>query len=325
MAKNIAVVAGGNSSEYVISVQSGAMLAEEVGKAGYNMFVVELKGADWKAKLPHGRLVEVDKNDFSISFDSQKVKFDCALIAIHGTPGEDGMLQGYFDCLQVPYTSCGVLASALTFDKYACKLFLNNFGINAAKGILISKNEKWEVSNIVDVVGFPCIVKPNASGSSFGVTKVEEEKQLSGAIEHALTESDEVLIEQFISGTEVTNGVYIINKEELVFPVTEIVSKTAFFDFEAKYNAALSEEITPARISDEITRKVQQTSLKIYKALNCKGIVRIDYIINDGTPYFLEVNTVPGMSPNSIIPKQIKTMGLTVAEVYKKIIESICR
>ncbi|HEY9123060.1 MAG TPA: D-alanine--D-alanine ligase [Bacteroidales bacterium] len=325
MAKNIAVVAGGNSSEYVISVQSGAMLAEEVSKAGYNMFLVKLKGAEWKAKLPDGRLVDVDKNDFSISIDAQKVKFDCALIAIHGTPGEDGMLQGYFDCLQVPYTSCGVLASALTFDKYACKLFLNNFGINTAKGILISKNEKWDVPHITSVVGFPCIVKPNASGSSFGVTKVDEENQLLGAIEHALTESNEVLIEQFISGTEVTNGVYVIDKEELVFPVTEIVSKTSFFDFEAKYNAALSEEITPARISDEITRKVQQTSLKIYKALNCKGIVRIDYIINDGAPYFLEVNTVPGMSPNSIIPKQIKTMGLTVAEVYKKIIDSICR
>jgi D-alanine-D-alanine ligase len=319
--KNIAIVAGGDSSEWVISVQSAAMVAKEIEQSEYKGYVVQIRERKWQVNLAGDKKIDIDKNDFSFTKDGKKVKFDCALIVIHGTPGEDGKLQSYFELIGMPYTTCNVFTSALTFNKLACKLFLEKFGVLSAKAILVKKNKPWNAAEISSELGLPCFVKPNESGSSFGVTKVVDTDHISNAVNHALTESNEVLIEQFIKGTEVTCGLFKTHAKEMIFPVTEIVSKKEFFDYEAKYTPGMSDEITPARISPDWAKKVQDTSSHIYDALNCKGIVRIDYIISEQELYFLEVNTVPGMSQNSIVPKQIRETGMTVAKVYKMIIE----
>jgi D-alanine-D-alanine ligase len=322
--KKIAIVAGGNSSERVISVQSGAMVARELENAGYTCYLIDIDRNNWSVKLSNDQLIAIDKNDFTFSQNGIKTKFDCALIAIHGTPGEDGILQAYFELIGIPYTTCGVFASALTFNKNACKQFLNTYGINSARAVLVKKGQEWSSHDIEEKLGMPCFVKPNESGSSFGVTKVKDKNELDTAINHAMSEGDDVIIEEFLSGTEVTCGLVFTKKEKIIFPVTEVVSKKEFFDYEAKYTSGLSEEITPARISDELTGKVQSISSRIYECIGCKGIVRIDYIIKEDEVYFLEVNTVPGMSPNSIVPKQLKEMGTNLANIYKKIIEEIC-
>jgi D-alanine-D-alanine ligase len=319
--KNIAIVAGGNSSEWIISVKSAAQVSREIENSEYKGFVVQIKDQLWQVLLEGEVKADVDKNDFSFIHDKKKIKFDCALILIHGTPGEDGILQSYFELLGVPYTTCGVLASALTFNKYACKKFLKDYKIKSANDFLIKKNRSWQSNEIIDEVGLPCFVKPNESGSSFGITKVTDISDLEKAVNHALSESNEVIVEQFIKGTEVTCGVLKTTSKEFIFPITEVVSKREFFDYEAKYTPGLSDEITPARIKKELEEKVHKTSSLIYDAINCRGIVRIDYIISGDELYFLEVNTVPGMSENSIIPKQIREAGYTVAEVYKLVIE----
>jgi D-alanine-D-alanine ligase len=322
--KNIAVVAGGNSSERVISVQSGAMVVDEMKRIGYNSFLIDINKLDWKVKVTDNQYVSINKDDFSFNNNGIKTKFDCAIIAIHGTPGEDGKLQAYFDLIGMPYTTCGVLASSLTFNKHACKVFLKEFGVKSANDFLIKKGQEWSSTDIEKKLKMPCFVKPNESGSSFGVTKVSDTAQLDNAIKHAISEGDEVIIEEFISGIEVTCGLVFTNKEKIVFPVTEVVSKKEFFDYEAKYTPGMSDEITPARITEEMTKRVQSTSSRIYEAINCKGIVRIDFIISGNDLYFLEVNTVPGMSPNSIVPKQLKEMGSSLADIYQKIIDEIC-
>jgi D-alanine-D-alanine ligase len=321
--KTIAIVAGGNSSEHVISVKSAAQVSKEIEKTGYKSHVVQIKGQDWKVEEA-GKAHQIDKNDFSFTKDGQKIKFDCVLILIHGTPGEDGKLQSYFELLGLPYTSCGILASALTFNKYACKVFLDAFGVKSAKAVIV-KDGKWNADEIINKLGLPCFVKPNESGSSFGVTKVTEKAQLEQAIKEAIKESSHVIIEEFIKGTEVSCGVLKTSAKQIVFPITEIVCKKEFFDYQAKYTDGFSEEITPARISNDIASKIQSISSNVYDALDCKGIVRIDYIIKDNEPYFLEVNTVPGMSENSIIPKQISTLGMTIPEIYKLIIEDLMK
>lgn len=323
--KKVAIVAGGNSSEWVISVQSAAMVAKEIERIGYKSYVVQVKGQQWEVLLNETNKVSIDKNDFSFSLDGKKNTFECALIAIHGTPGEDGKLQAYFELIGMPYTTCGILSSALTFNKYVCKLYLNAYGVTSAKAVLVSENNRIKGEEVIKKVGLPCFVKPNESGSSFGVTKVNDVIHLENAINHALTEGSEVIIEEFIKGTEVTCGLVKVNGKEYVFPITEIVTKKEFFDFEAKYTTGMSEEITPARIEESVAEKIRKTSSLIYDAVKCKGIVRIDYIISDKGIYFLEVNTVPGMSPNSIVPKQIKEMGSTLADMYKIIIDDICK
>ena len=321
--KNIAIVAGGDSSEWVISVQSAAQVAKEIERSEYKGYVVQIRGKQWQVLQNNEAIANIDKNDFSFSMNGIKTVFDCALIAIHGTPGEDGKLQSYFELIGLPYTTCGVLASALTFNKHACKLFLKEYNILSAKAVLVKQGKAWDAQSIAKELGMPCFVKPNESGSSFGVTKVIDVEGLSDAVKLALTEGQEVIIEQFIQGTEVTCGIFKTKAKQLIFPITEIVSKKDFFDYEAKYTLGMSEEITPARISAEMATLISETTSKIYDALNCRGIVRTDYIISDNRLFFLEVNTVPGMSPNSIVPKQINEMGLTLAEVYKWIIEDI--
>jgi len=319
--KNIAVVAGGNSSEYVISVQSGKMLVDEIRKAGYNTFLIEIRYDEWNAVIDDKTIIPIDRGCFEFEYKGEKIKFDCIVIAIHGTPGEDGRLQSYFDLVKIPYISCGVFSSVMTFNKYACKIFLKDQGIKSAPAILLNKKTKYNTDYIIQEIGLPCIVKPNESGSSFGVSKIDKKENLENAINEAFTESEDVIVEKFIKGIEVTCGMVNLNGEDIVFPITEVVSKKEFFDYEAKYTTGMSEEITPARISVSIEKKIKETTSQIYHALRCKGITRTDYIISNDEVYFLEVNTIPGMSPHSIIPKQLKTMNIAVSDIYNKMIE----
>jgi D-alanine-D-alanine ligase len=320
---NIAVVAGGYSSEYPISLQSGAMLVKEVSKIGYQVNLVEISPEGWFAFVDDNTRVPILKDDFSFVIDGNKHIFDAVVMAIHGTPGEDGKLEGYFDLLKIPYTCCGVLASALTFNKFACKTFVQQIGVDTAEAILIKKSEDFQIDRVIRKIGIPCIVKPNESGSSFGVSLVLDQKDLTSAIDSAIDESDEIVIEKYIKGIEVSCGMVSFPSEDIIFPITEIVSKNNFFDYQAKYTTGLSEEITPARIDPAMAEKIRRTTQNIYHALNCKGITRTDYIISDGRAFFLEVNTVPGMSPNSIVPKQLKTMNIEVSDMYRKIINQI--
>ena len=320
--KNIAVVAGGNSSEYYISLKSADQIANSISKQKYNVFVVLLKGCDWTLTNEPYKGIEIDKNDFSFIDNGQKVKFDCVFPAIHGTPGENGLLQGYLDMLKIPYVGCNVLASSLTFNKYYCNSYLKNFKVNISDSILVRNGQNIDENKIIEKVGLPCFVKPNAGGSSFGITKVKEQNQLKDSIDKAFKESDEVIIERFVGGREFTCGLFKTKEKSILLPLAEIVSKHEFFDYDAKYNSALNEEIIPAPISDELTKKCQKLSSEIYDLLNCKGIVRIDYILKDDEFWFLEINTIPGMTSESIVPKMVRNFGMTFDEVADILINS---
>jgi D-alanine-D-alanine ligase len=320
--KTIAIVAGGDSSEYEISVKS----ANEVGKAlssRYIVYIIMIRGTNWYWEDNKGRYHNIDKNDFSLITDEYRIKFNGVFIAIHGTPGENGLLQGYFDILGIPYTSCGAFCSALTFNKQACKLFLKEYKIPMADAILIRKGDKLDPLGIIRQTGLPCFVKPNDSGSSFGVTKVKKKEELLAAIEIAFKESNEVLIEAFMNGREVACGVVKTKNTTYVFPVTEIISKNEFFDFEAKYTTGMSDEVTPAEMPALITNEIQRLSSLIYDLLDCSGIVRVDFIVIGEKPYFLEINTVPGMTKESIVPKQAVCAGLSPEELYSLVVEDL--
>jgi len=318
---NIAVVAGGEQSEVVVSIKSAKGIISFMDKSQYNPFLVVIEKNNWHVLLDDDSTLPIDKNQFTFQLNRKEIHFDCAYITIHGIPGEDGRLQGYFEMIDMPYTSCNVLTSALTYNKFVCNSFLKGFGISVAPSIRIYRNEIFNSQEIVAELGLPCFVKPNLGGSSFGVTKVKSALEIDNAIQKAFNESNEVLIESFLAGTEVTNGIFKTQKRQVVFPVTEVVPKNEFFDFDAKYKGE-SEEITPARISPELTEAIQQTTSKIYNLLNCRGIVRIDYIITNGDKInLLEVNTTPGMTPTSFIPQQIPHAGLAVSDVLSEIIE----
>ena len=323
MKKNVALLFGGDSAEAVISVQSASQMLQYLDDTLYEIYPLKTIGTSW-TYTNDNTTTEIDKNDFSILVDGRRIHFDCAIPMIHGTPGEDGRLQAYLDLMHIPYTSCGVLASSLTFNKHACKTFLNSLGILFPKGKLIRKGEKINVSELCAILGLPCFIKPNNGGSSFGVTKIKSDEELIPALEAAFAEDmHEALVEEYIEGTEITCGLVGLNEEIVVFPITEIVSKSKkdFFDVEAKYKEGMSDEITPARISQSLQTDCETVSTAIYKYLNCRGIIRIDYIIRDGQLYFLEVNTVPGMSVASIVPKQINAMGkMSIRELYTQLI-----
>lgn len=321
MKKNIAVVYGGDSSEFVVSVKSSENVYNAITGAGYYAWKVQIKGLDWDVYQDGQLIAAVDKSDFSFVKDGVKIQFDFAYITIHGTPGEDGKLQGYFELVKIPYSTCGVYSSALTFNKYFCSNYLRTFGITMAKSVRLFKGDKIDSDQIIEKLGLPVFVKPNAGGSSFGVTKVKEKAQLQEALELAMTESDDILVEEFIDGKEFTCGLVKIAGEKIIFPVTEVIPQNEFFDYEAKYVAGKTDEITPARISPELTEKVQQLSAKIYDLCDCSGIVRIDYILKEGEFYFLEVNTTPGMTATSFVPQQIAAMGRKLSEVLGMIIE----
>lgn len=321
MKKTIAVMAGGDSSEYVVSLRSAKEIAANLNRDKYRVFNVLQRGGQWQVQFENNTSVDINKNDFSFLYQNEKVYFDCVFIAIHGRPGEDGKLQGYFDMLSIPYTTCDAITSALTFNKHFCSNYLHFLNLPMATSVWLRKGEEIRESEILDKVGLPCFVKPNKGGSSFGITKVKQAAALRRAIEDAFAEDPEILVESFIEGTEITCGLAKVKENEFVFPLTEIVSKNEFFDYEAKYTPTKVEEITPARISDELTRQCQQLSSVIYDALNCHGIVRIDYILNNNQFFFLEVNTIPGMTRESLVPQQIRAYGMTTEELYDLVIE----
>ena len=321
MKKNIAIIAGGNSSEVVVSLKSAAGIYSFMDKERYNLYIVTIVGSDWQVELPGGGKAEIDKNRFSFQNKENQIYFDFAYITIHGTPGEDGILQGYFDLLGIPYSSCGVLTSAITFNKFTCNQYLKGFGVRVADSILLRKGQTISDEDVALKTGYPCFIKPNVGGSSFGVTKVKSKEQVQPAIRKAFSEGQEVIIEAFMEGVEITCGMYKVKDKAVVFPITEVVSHNEFFDFDAKYKGQV-EEITPARISDELTTRVQQLTSTIYEILNCKGIVRIDYIISKGDVInLLEINTTPGMTETSFIPQQIRVAGIDIKQVLTEIIE----
>lgn len=317
----IALLAGGNSSEREIALQSAGQIADALDASKYDVKVIDLHYRDWTYTAPDGRKYPLDKNDFSLTVDGERTEFEYALIIIHGTPGEDGKLQGYLDMMGIPYSSCSQVSSTITFDKITTKRAVAGRGINLAKEILLGRGDKADAAEIVAHLGLPVFVKPNASGSSFGVTKVTDAAGIEAAVEKAFAESDEVLIEECISGREVGCGVMIAGGKEYLFPITEIVPKKEFFDYEAKYEAGMSEEITPARISDDVKAKLNRMTLDAYRACRCRGVVRIDFIVTDaGEPYMIEINSIPGMSGGSIVPKQVRAMGMTLGELYDIVI-----
>ena len=322
MKKNIVIVAGGDSSEVIVSLKSAEGIYSFLDKDKYNVYIALVKKGEWAVKLPNGEYTPIDKNDFSFHEDGQVRHFDFAYITIHGTPGEDGRLQGYFDMIEMPYSSCGMFVSALTFNKYACNHYLKDFGVKIAESIHLFKGQTVAEEEVLNRLGLPVFVKPNDGGSSFGVTKVKELSALQPAIAKAFEEGKEVVIESFIDGTEVTCGCYKTAKKEVVFPVTEVVTDNEFFDFDAKYNGQV-QEITPARISVELTEKIQRETSRIYDILGAKGLIRVDYIIPaDGEPKLLEINTTPGMTATSFIPQQVRAAELDIKNVLTEIIEN---
>ncbi len=321
--RNIAIVAGGDSSEVVVSLKSADGIASFFNHEQYNVQVVIVSNQGWYAPLANGEQAPIDKNDFSYSVAGEKHTFDFAYITIHGTPGEDGKLQGYFDLIEMPYSCCGVLAAALTFNKFACNHYLRGHGIRVAPSVVLHADSKIDEAAILAQVGLPCFVKPNGGGSSFGTTKVKEASELKAALDAAFGEAgNEVIVEAFMAGTEITCGCYKTAQRAVVLPITEVVSKNEFFDYEAKYTSSMVEEITPARISQELTEEVQRTTSHIYDLLRCKGIARIDYIIVDGVPHLLEVNTTPGMTVTSFIPQQVAAAGMNMGDVLAEIVEN---
>ncbi len=321
----VAIVAGGDSSEWQVSLRSAAGLNEFIDSERYQKYLVTIVGTTWQVELPSGEKLPIDKNDFSFVMNGEKVKFDFAYITIHGTPGENGILQGYFDLIGLPYSCCGVLAASLTFDKYTCNQYLKSFGVNIADSVWLHRGDVVDVAKIVEQVGLPCFVKPCDGGSSFGVTKVKAAEGLPLAIEKAFAEGNEVMVEALMTGTEVTCGMYRTCEKEVVFPITEVVTANEFFDYDAKYNGQV-EEITPARLPDEWTKNIQNQTRKIYSALNAKGIIRVDYIVeSSGKINLLEVNTTPGMTVTSFIPQQVRAAGLDIKDVMSDIIENELR
>lgn len=322
---NIALLAGGNSSEREIALQSAAQIYEALDKERYNIFLIDLHHRDWSYTAPDGTKWQVDKNDFSITVAGEKTVFDYALILIHGTPGEDGKLQGYLEMMEIPFSSCSMTSSVITFDKMTTKQTLRG-KVNLAREVFLRRGEEFDSEAITAELGLPLFVKPNASGSSFGVTRVTKAEELKKAVELAFTESEEVLIEECITGREMGCGVMIVGGKEYIFPITEIIAKNAFFDYEAKYTAGMSEEITPADISEEVKRELNRMTLEAYRACRCSGVVRVDFIVTEeGKPYFIELNSIPGMSCGSIVPKQAREMGMTLGELYQLIIEDTYR
>ncbi len=318
---NIAVIAGGDSSEFVVSVKSGINVYNAIDTSKFNPWLVQMKGKEWIVLQNGQPIAEMDKSDFSFTLNNKKIGIDFAYITIHGTPGEDGILQGYFEMLKIPYSTCDVHSSSLTFNKWFCNNYLKNFGITMAKSLIISDGDRIDADKIMEKLGLPVFIKPNAGGSSFGITKVKRKEDIVPAVKKAWEESSEALIEEFIGGTEFTCGLVEIKGEKMVFPVTEVLPKNEFFDYEAKYTPGAAEEITPARLPENLFKECQKISSEIYDLCRCSGIVRIDFILKGNVFYFLEVNTTPGMTATSFIPQQIAAMGLTLKEVITRLID----
>lgn len=326
--RNIAIVCGGDSSEHDVSIRSAQGLYSFFDKERYNVYMVDVKGQSWNVDLQNGDTARVDKNDFSFLLDGKRVTFDYAYITIHGTPGENGLMQGYFELLNIPYSTCSVLVEAMTFDKYVLNNYLRGFGVNVADSMLLRRGEedKYTEEEIEKRLGMPCFVKPAADGSSFGVSKVKNADQLAPALRVAFMESDEVMIESYMKGTEISIGCYKTKDKSVVFPATEVVTTNEFFDYDAKYNGQV-QEITPARLAPETAKRVAEETSRIYDILHCNGIIRIDYIITKDAEgndkiNMLEINTTPGMTATSFIPQQVRAAGLDIKDVLTDIVEN---
>jgi D-alanine-D-alanine ligase len=314
---NIAIIAGGDSGEYEISIKSAGVVKKNLDSPKLECFLIVIKGKDWFYQDIDGEIFTVNKEDFTVNLPGRVLSFDVVFVAIHGTPGEDGRIQGYFDLLGIPYTSCDQSTSALTFDKFFCNHFVSSFGVKISGSIILNKNEKITEDDILNQVSLPLFVKPNCGGSSVGTSKVKTRKELLPAIELAFHEDSRVLLEEYIPGRELSCGVIKYKGQVRSLPITEILTKKEFFDYEAKYEG-MSDEITPADLTEETAREVSETSLKLYKLLNCKGMVRFDYILNDKELFFLEVNTVPGLSELSIVPQQAIKAGISLQELFSE-------
>lgn len=324
--RNIAIVCGGDSSEHDVSMRSAQGIYSFFDKERYNVYIVDVKGQDWHVQLANDTIAQIDKNDFTFVCDGKVVEFDYAYITIHGTPGENGLMQGYFDLLHVPYSTSGVLVEAMTFDKYVLNNYLRGFGVNVADSIMVRRGEEIDENEVARRLGMPCFVKPAADGSSFGVSKVKEPDQLAAALRVAFMESNEVMIERYMQGTEISIGCYKTKEKSVVFPATEVVTSNEFFDYAAKYNGQV-QEITPARIADATAKAVAEETSRIYDILHCNGIIRIDYIITKDAEgndciNMLEINTTPGMTATSFIPQQVRAAGLDITQVLSEIVEN---
>lgn len=328
MKRTIAIVCGGDSSEHDVSLRSAQGLYSFFDKEKYDLYIVDIKGQDWHVNLPNGDIAPIDRNDFSFRYDGKTVVVDYAYITIHGTPGENGLLQGYFDLIHLPYSTSGVLVEALTFDKFVLNNYLRGFGVAVAESILVRRGDEDKLTekSLLETVGFPCFVKPAADGSSFGVSKVKNFDQLAPALRKAFMESDTVMIEGFLDGVEISQGCYKTKEKSVVLPATEVVTSNEFFDYDAKYNGQV-QEITPARLSPETSDRVAKITSAIYDILHANGIIRIDYIISktkDGQDKInmLEINTTPGMTVTSFIPQQVRAAGLDMKDVLTDIVEN---
>lgn len=320
MKKNVAILSGGYSREFDVSIQSGDVIYENIDRNKYSPFKIVIKKDSWLYHSSDGEKIAVNKEDFSIKIGKKRINFDVIIIMIHGSPGEDGILQSYFDLLNIPYTGCDSYTSSLTFNKRDCISVLNKYNIPTAKSVHVNSSDIIEPTQIIDELGLPCFVKANKSGSSFGVFKVHSVSELSSAVKKAFEFDNEILIESFLEGTEVSVGVMKYKNETVVFGITELISENDFFDYDAKYHGQ-SQEITPANISTVQRKNVSEIAVKIYNKLGIKGISRSEFIFVDQTPHFLELNSIPGMTNESIFPKQAKNIGISIKEIIDELIE----
>ena len=322
MKKKIALITGGYSGEAVISYKSATSIEKNLDTEKWESYKIDITPAGWNYVAADGEKIPVDKNDFSITVAGKKINFDAILVGLHGTPGEDGKLQGYFDTLKIPYSTCDTATSALTFNKRYTVAVASFAGMHVAKSVHLFKDIPVTTASILTTLKLPVFVKPNNGGSSIGMSKVKLAAELQAALDKAFKEDDQVLVEEFIKGRELTIGVFKSKGEVIALPITEIIAKNEFFDFEAKYEGA-SEEITPAKIDNGVAEKIRAAARKAYAVFNCKGIVRIDFIYDTDTdiPYMLEINTVPGQSDASLVPQQVVAMGWTLKQFYTALIE----
>jgi D-alanine-D-alanine ligase len=320
MKKHIAIIMGGYSSEYEISLKSGNVVFESLDVSKYTIYRVHIFKEKWVYVDDNKMEYPIDKNDFSVNVNNNKIVFDCVFNAIHGTPGEDGFMQAYFNLLNIPHTSCGMYQAALTFNKRDCLSVLKTYGVKTAESYHLNHGDSYKKRDIIGRVGLPCFVKANKAGSSFGIVKVYKQKDLKNAMEVVFEEDDEIIIESFLDGIEVSVGVITFKGKTKVLPITEIVSNNDFFDYKAKYLGE-SQEITPARINDDMAKKVKAVAKKVYEVLRMKGFSRSEFIFKDGEPHLLEVNTVPGFTKESILPQQALAAGISLAELFGNAIE----
>lgn len=314
--KKIAIICGGDSGEYEISIKSARVVKDHLNRSKYEGYLVEIKGKEWFYKDEKGEKHFIDKNDFSLPMDNGRLKFDGVFNAIHGTPGEDGKIQGYFSLLGLPHTSCNQDTSALTFNKHLCNKFVSSYGVQVADSLTFFRGETVDLEQVIESLDLPVFVKPARSGSSVGISKVSESIQFPEAVSNAFAEDSQILIEKFIKGRELTCGMINKGEELIVLPITEIISKKEFFDYEAKYNSSLADEITPAEIDLEVEQDIKTLSAFLFKQLGCKGFVRFDYILSEDNLYFIEVNTIPGMTEESILPQMAADYGMSLTELF---------